>query len=303
MREASMKQNKIKDGSKIADVLLYLAALFVCVITIYPMYYVVIRSISDPVKSLANTVTFYPQGLYFGTYELILGDKLMWLAYANTLFYVVAGTLLMLVTSILGAYPLTVKNLLARKWIVRFLLVPMYFGGGLIPSFLLINRLGMYDSRMAMIIPGAVGIMNIILTRTYFTTLPESLSESAKLDGANHITILSRIYVPLSKPILAVVAIYTIVGIWNSWFNAMIYLPSAEKHPLQMYLQRLLVAQTVDVRSLKTPEEFQQAQERALSATQMKYAMIVFITMPILFVYPLFQKHFIKGIMLGSLKG
>lgn len=302
MSTFSVTRNEIKDGSKIADVFLYLAAFFVCVITIYPMYYVVIKSISDPVKSLSNPVTFYPQGFYFGSYKMILGDKQMWVAYANTIYYVVAGTFLMLVTSVLGAYPLVAKNLIGRKWVVRFLLIPMYFGGGLIPSFLLMDKLGLYDSRLAMILPG-YGIMNIILTRTYFTTIPDSLSESAKLDGANNFTILSKIFVPLSKPILAVVAIYTIVGIWNSWFNAMVYLPSAEKHPLQMYLQRILVAQTIDIKALKTQEAFQEAQQKALSATQLKYSMIVFITLPILFVYPFFQKYFMKGIMLGSLKG
>jgi len=303
MKQNINNKNKIKEGSLVADIILYAIAIFVCVITVYPMYYVIIRSISDPVKSLTHPVIFYPQGLYFGSYKLIIQDANMWRAYANTIFYVVCGTVLMLISSVLGGYPLVVNNLLGRKWIVRFLLIPMYFSGGMIPTFLLINKLNMYDTYLAMILPGAVGIMNIILTRTYFTTIPVSLSESAKMDGANHFRILAQIYVPLSKPILAVIAIYTIVGIWNSWFNAMIYLPSAEKHPLQMYLQRILVSQTVDLTQLKTAEDLREAQERALGATQLKYSMIVFITLPILFVYPLFQKHFIKGVMLGSLKG
>jgi len=303
MKQNINNKNKIKEGSLVADIILYAIAIFVCVITVYPMYYVIIRSISDPVKSLTHPVIFYPQGLYFGSYKLIIQDANMWRAYANTIFYVVCGTVLMLISSVLGGYPLVVNNLLGRKWIVRFLLIPMYFSGGMIPTFLLINKLNMYDTYLAMILPGAVGIMNIILTRTYFITIPVSLSESAKMDGANHFRILAQIYVPLSKPILAVIAIYTIVGIWNSWFNAMIYLPSAEKHPLQMYLQRILVSQTVDLTQLKTAEDLREAQERALGATQLKYSMIVFITLPILFVYPLFQKHFIKGVMLGSLKG
>lgn len=295
--------NKIKDGSTTVDVIVYILAGIICFITIYPMYYVIIRSISDPLESLAKNVTFYPRGLYFGTYKLIVSDTQMWRAYFNTIIYVLAGTGLMLLTSVMAAYPLVSTKLIGRKWVVRFLLVPMYFSGGMIPSFILMNKLNLYDNRLAMILPGAVGIMNIILTRTYFTTIPTSLSESAEIDGANIYQILYRIFIPLSKPILAVVAIYTIVSIWNSWFAAMIYLPSSDKHPLQMYLQRLLIAQTIDINELKTQEELIAAQEAALSATQMKYAMIVFITMPIIFVYPLFQKHFIKGIMLGSLKG
>lgn len=295
--------NKIKDGSAAFDVIVCILACIICFITIYPMYYVIIKSISDPLESLAKGVTFLPRGLYFGSYKLIVGDSQMWWAYFNTIVYVVSGTGLMLLTSVMAGFPLVSTKLIGRKWVVRFLLIPMYFSGGLIPSFILMDQLHLYDTRLAMIIPGAVGIMNIILTRTYFTTIPTSLSESAEIDGANIYQILFKIFIPLSKPILAVVAIYTIVAIWNSWFSAMIYLPSSDKHPLQMYLQRLLISQTIDINELKTQEELIAAQEKALSATQMKYAMIVFITMPIIFVYPMFQKHFIKGIMLGSLKG
>ena len=297
-----LKRNRIKEGSAAVDSILSIAAIIICLVTVYPMYYVIIKSISDPALSLARPVTLYPQGLYFGSYSVIVQDMRMWVAYGNTIIYVAGGTLLMLISSVAGAYPLIIRNLAGRKWVVRFLLVPMYFGGGLIPFFLLVKDLGMYDSRLSMILPGAVGIMNIILTRTYFTTIPGSLSESAKIDGASHIKILMNIYVPLSKPILAVIAIYTIVGIWNSWFNAMIFLTTPEKHPLQMYLQRLLVAQTVDLKSLRTADEIRQAQDKALTAIQLKYAMIVFVTLPILFVYPMFQKHFMKGFMLGSLK-
>jgi putative aldouronate transport system permease protein len=169
--------------------------------------------------------------------------------------------------------------------------------------FLLINKLGLYNTRMAIILPGAVGIMNIILVRTFFATIPESLSESAFIDGANHYRVLFNIYVPLSKPVLAVISIYTIVNIWNSWFSAMIYLPSEKLHPLQMYLQRILVAQTVDLTKLHTMEDVEAAISQRLTSTQLKYSMIIFITLPILFTYPFFQKYFIKGIMLGSLKG
>ncbi len=297
------KMNRIKDGSKTATVILYALATIICLITLYPMYYVIIRSISDPLLSLANPPTLLPSGLHFGAFKMIAQDAKMWVAYGNTLFYVVASTVLMLITSVLCAYPLVVSNLAGRKWVVRYLLIPMYFGGGMIPNYLLIDKLGLYDSRWAMILPGAVGIMNIILVRTYFTTIPTSLSESAEIDGANKVRILFNIYIPLSKPILAVIAIYTIVNVWNSWFSAMIYLPSPDLHPLQMYLQRVLVAQTVDLSELVSMEEVLEAREMALNAMQLKYAIIVFTTLPIIFVYPMFQKHFMKGIMLGSLKG
>ena len=173
----------------------------------------------------------------------------------------------------------------------------------MIPSFLLINRLGLYNTRLALIIPGAVGIWNIILTRTYFASLPSELSEAAFIDGANNYQVLFRIFIPLAKPIIAVIAIYTIVGVWNSWFGANIYQTNTKLHPLQMYLQRVLISQSVDLNKLKTKEEIEEAYQVALGAQQLKYAMIVFITLPILFIYPLFQKQFMKGIMLGSLKG
>ena len=295
--------NQIKDGSAVATAVLYVFAVLICIITLYPMYYVVIKSISDPQIALTHPVLFYPQGLCFGSYSLILRDKDMWIAYGNTLIYVASTTILMILTSVTAAYPLVNNKLAGRKFLVAYLLIPMYFGGGMIPSFLLINRLGLYNTRLALIIPGAVGIWNIILTRTYFASLPSELSEAAFIDGANNYQVLFRIFIPLAKPIIAVIAIYTIVGVWNSWFGANIYQTNTKLHPLQMYLQRVLISQSVDLNKLKTKEEIEEAYQVALGAQQLKYAMIVFITLPILFIYPLFQKQFMKGIMLGSLKG
>lgn len=295
--------NRIKDGSPAATVVLYALSVLICIVTLYPMYYVVIKSISDPQISLTRPVILYPQGLYFGSYAMILRDKDMWISYGNTLIYVATTTILMILTSVTAAYPLVSSKLAGRKFLVAYLLIPMYFGGGMIPSFILINKLGLYNTRLALIIPGAVGIWNIILTRTYFASLPGELSEAAFIDGASNYQVLFRIFVPLAKPIIAVIAIYTIVGVWNSWFGANIYQTKTELHPLQMYLQRVLISQSVDLNKLKTKEEIEQAREVALGAQQLKYALIVFITLPILFIYPMFQKQFMKGIMLGSLKG
>jgi len=300
--EKSIKyKNKISNGSTIVNAIFYIVAAILCLITLYPMYYVLIMSISDPIEVAAMRVNLYPKGLYLDSYKIIIGDAKMWKAYANTIIYVVSGTFLTCLTSVMAAYPLTARNLIGRKWVVRFLIIPMYFSGGLIPTFLLMNKLGLYNNRLAIIIPGAVSIWYIILTRTYFMTLPGSLRESAFMDGANNFQILFKIYVPLSKPILAVIAIYSLVGIWNSWFNAMIYLPNEELHPLQMYLQRVLIQQTVDLKQLPM-EDVKEAIAMMLSNTQLKYSMIIFTTLPIIFTYPFFQKYFIKGAMLGSLK-
>ena len=297
------KANRIREGSRIADVIIYLVLAIICFVTLYPMYYVLILSISDPLEAAGMQVYLYPKGFYLNSYKILFKDMALWRSYWNTLVYVVSDTALMLIVCTLCAYPLTSSRLIGRKAVTIFLLIPMYFGGGMIPSFILINKLGLYNTRLALIIPGAVGIWNIILTRTYFASLPGELSEAAFIDGASNYQVLFRIFVPLAKPIIAVIAIYTIVGVWNSWFGANIYQTKTELHPLQMYLQRILIAQTVDLTKLKTQADMVAAQETALTAQQLKYALIVFITLPILFVYPFFQKSFMKGIMMGSLKG
>jgi len=298
----SKNSGRIKEGTSFANFMLYFFAVLICIVTLYPFYYVVIMSISSPIKAASMDVYLYPKGLTLGSYRLIVRDSKMWWAYMNTLIYVICGTFLTLLTSILGAYPLSVRNLAGRKWLVSYLIIPMYFGGGLIPTFLLINKLGLYNTRWAIIIPGAVSIWYIILVRTYFITIPDSMKESAFIDGANHFQLLFKIVVPVSKPILAVISIYTIVGIWNSWFSALVYLPNEMLHPLQMYLYRVLVQQTVDLKELAF-DEMAEAAEMIFTNMQLKYSIIVFTTLPIIFTYPFFQKYFIKGVMLGSLKG
>ncbi|MEG0691531.1 MAG: carbohydrate ABC transporter permease [Oscillospiraceae bacterium] len=295
-------KNAIKEGSKAFDIVVYVLAGILCLITVYPMYYVIILSISDPIHVAAGNIFLVPKGFSLNSYQMIFADVAMWRAYANTIFYVVATTLLMLITCVLAAYPLTSKSLIARKFITIFILIPMYFGGGLIPTYLLMTKIGLYNNSLAIILPAAVSVWNIILTRTYFNSIPETVRESASIDGASHFTILFRIYIPLAKPILAVVAIYTIVSTWNSWFNAMIYLPNPDLQPLQLYLRRVLIENTVDLTKLPM-NEVEAAVQKQLSNMQLKYAMIVFTTLPVLITYPFFQKHFVKGIMVGSLKG
>ncbi len=298
---SAVVNNRIRQGSTAVDILLYAIALLVCILTLYPFYLVIIMSISSPMEVAAMNVFWFPKGFFLGSYELIVKDTKMWWAYSNTIIYVVSGMLLNCLMSILGAYPLTARNLKGRKWVIAFLLIPMYFGGGIIPSYLLVNKLGLYNTMFAVIIPGAVSIWNIILVRTYFATIPEAIKESASVDGASHWQLLFRIILPVSKPILAVIAIYTVVGIWNSWFDALVYLPNEKLHPLQMYLYRVVVQQTIDLKML-TIEDAARASFTMLSNIQLKYAIIVFTTLPVIFTYPFFQKYFIKGALLGSLK-
>lgn len=293
---------KRTNGESVAfDIALNVIIWILMLFTLYPMFYVFILSISDPVEAAAMNVYLWPKGFSITSYRILFNNPIMWRSYGYTILYVLSGTVLMLITSVMGAYPLLEKNLFGRKILVYYLIIPMYFSGGMIPSFLLISKLGIYNTVWAMILPGAVGIWNIILTRTFFTSIPITLKESAFIDGANHFTILFKIYLPLSKPILAVISIYTVVGIWNSWFNAMIYLPNVELQPLQMYLRRVLIEQSVDLTKLPASAQ-EEAFLKKMSSLQLRYSMIIFTTLPVLFVYPFFQKYFIKGAMIGSLK-
>lgn len=296
------QKHGIREGSRLASMLIYLATGLCCIVTVYPMYYVLIRSVSAPEHALAGDMLLFPKGFDLNSYRVILSDTTLWHAYGNTLLYVVVTTLLMLLFCTLCAYPLCMPGLLGKKAVVTYLLVPMYFSGGLIPTFLVMNRLGLYNNIWAVILPGSLSIWNIILARTYFASIPDTIRESAAIDGASHFTILLRIYTPLAKPILAVISIYTIVITWNSWFNALVYLPDTALQPLQLYLRRVLLENTVDLTKLPM-NEVAEAVRRSLSNVQLKYAMIIFTTLPVLFAYPFFQKHFVKGIMVGSLKG
>ena len=302
MAKTTQIKSHVKNGSRAFDVFCILFCGAICLVTLYPMYYVFIMSVSAPEAVNSMSVFLFPKGFQLDSYVILFKDSQMWRAYGNTIIYTVASTLLILITSVLGAYPLTVSGLRGRKFFVTFLLIPMYFGGGLIPSFLLINKLGLYPTRWAIILPSAFNIWNMILVRTFFSGLPEELRESARMDGAGHLRIFSQISLPISKAVLAVVSIYSIVGMWNSWFNAQVYLPSADLQPLQMYLKRVLVQMSVDLSKLNSTE-IEDAVEKMFSATQLKYSMIIFTTLPIIFTYPFFQKYFIKGVMVGSLKG
>jgi putative aldouronate transport system permease protein len=295
------KTNRIREGSRLATVIMYVLAAVIVFITLYPMYYVLILSVSDPVYSLTMKVYTVPKGFDLTAYRLLVIDPKIWRSFANTVMYAVCVTVLMLITSVLGAFPLTYKSLRGRKFVNTYLLITMFFSGGLIPGFILILRLGIYNNPLSLIIPACFSVWNIILTKAYLSTIPETLREAAKIDGANVYQTLLKVYLPLSTPILAVVAVYTVVGTWNSWFSAMVYLPNLDWQPLQLFLRRMLVNSQA-VGDLMDAEAAREMARRQIAYAQLKYAMIIFSSLPVLFTYPFFQKYFMKGIMLGSLK-
>ncbi len=293
----------IREGNRLADVLIILASVLVALVTIYPFYYVLILSLSRPESAATMRVYLLPDGWYLGGYQKVFTDLRLWISYRNTVFYAATETVLMLFTCVTFAYSLSCKQLKHRRLVNTFLLMPMYFSGGIIPLFLLVMQMGLYNTPWSLILPGAYSIWYIILVKAFFGTIPESLKESAKIDGANHYRTLWHIMLPISKPILAVIALYTIVGAWNSWFRAAVFISNQNIQPLQLYLRRVLVSQSIDlVSELTTAEEIRAAQQNAISDAQLKYTVIVIASLPMLAAYPFFQKYFVKGVMLGSLK-
>ncbi|SDS85490.1 putative aldouronate transport system permease protein [Paenibacillaceae bacterium GAS479] len=282
---------------KLADAVINVFMVFVIIICLYPLVFVLSMSISDPIAAAAQEVWLFPKGFSLNAYELVFENPDIWTSYMNTIWYTVGGTAFNVIMTISLAYPLSRRNFFLRGPVTFLIVFTMLFSGGLIPTFILVNDLGLYNTRWALIILGAIGVWYVIIARTYFTTIPESLIESAKLDGANDIRIFWTVIIPLSKPIIAVLVLFYAVGHWNSYFSALIYLPDKNLQPLQLYLVKVLVENTGLADSIMPSEE------KSLAIMQIKYAIIIVATLPILFVYPFLQKYFVKGVMIGAIKG
>lgn len=280
-------------------VVIYAVLAVIALVTIYPFLYVFSSSISDPYQVYLMKVKLWPVGFSVKGYEMILTNPRVWEAYYNTLWYVVVGVAVNIFTTVTMAYPLSRKEFKARKYWMGFMAVPLFFGGGIIPSLLLVIRLGLYNTRWAIILPSAVSLFGIVMARVFFqTTIPDSLVESARIDGANDVRILGKVVLPLSLPIISVIGLYTAVTFWNFYTPALLYLPGAPHlQPLTVYLQRILIANIPDINS-PDPNSFR----RSLYAIQLKYAIIMVATLPILFSYPWLQKYFVKGVMIGAIK-
>ncbi|MFR6332088.1 MAG: carbohydrate ABC transporter permease [Eisenbergiella sp.] len=293
-------KNKIKEGNRAVTAVLYILAAIAAFITLYPMYYVLILSLSEPAYAATMRVYLVPKGFNLSAFQVLVTDMKMWRAYANTVLYVVPTTILMIATSTVVAFGLNYKKLMGRKFLTMFLLIPMYFAGGTIPSFLLIVKLGLYDSPFSQVIPACFSIWNIILVKAYFRSIPESLTEAARIDGASLVQVLLSICAS-GETYFAVLAVYTIVGVWNSWFPPCLS-AHTEWQPLQMYLRRILVESKQTLTQVMDAATAKELAMRQLSNAQLKYAMIIFTTLPVLCTYPFFQKYFVKGMVLGSLK-
>ena len=305
-----MKRKKSENGQvkrsysdKIFDIVNLLVMVILLVIVVWPLWFVVIASFSNPNQVWMGEVVLWPKGFTLVSYETLLEYERIWVGYRNTLFYTVVGTLVNLAMTICGAYPLSRKDFLPRHFFMFLFMLTMYFGGGLIPTYLVVSGLGLVDTRWAMIIPGAVSIYNIIITRTYFmNSIPASLQEAATLDGANSFQYLMRVVLPLSKPIIAVVGLYYAVGHWNDFYTALIYLYNEDLMPLQSFLRDMLMSTKLTLNNLSGMDTATVELKTHLAQT-LKYSVIIVSTVPVLCIYPFIQKYFVKGVMVGSVKG
>ncbi|MCK9478697.1 MAG: carbohydrate ABC transporter permease [Firmicutes bacterium] len=265
----------------------------------YPLYYILMVSFSEPMRHMAHQgILWNPLGFTFDSYKTVLQNSMIGIGYRNTIVIVIVGVALNLTLTSFGAYFLSRPRAVFQKQVMWIIVFTMFFSGGLIPFYLLVRELGLYDTLWSLILPNAIGTFNLIIMRTAFMCIPYSLEESAKMDGAGHFTILWRIVMPLSLPTVAVIILYYGVHHWNAWFNAIIFIKNRNLYPLQLVLREILIVN--DTASMTSGGN---AADTQMVSETIKYSTMVIATFPILCLYPFLQKYFVKGIMIGAVKG
>lgn len=297
---------KKKSSDRIFNIIIYLIVIIVLIAVLYPLVYIISASISSPTAVNSGKMWLFPKDITFEGYQIIFKNKDIWNGYLNTIIYTLVGTMVNLIFTIPAGYALSRRELPGRNVIMKFILVTMFISGGLIPSYLLITGLGLKNSMWALILPGAVSVYNLIVVRTYFqSNVPEELIESAIIDGASFFRIFFEIVLPLSKPILAVMALFYGIGHWNQYFGALLYIDDRKKYPLQMILREILVIQDMSSNPNMSVSgemaQFLYSQQQL--AQVIKYGVMIVSTLPIILIYPFLQKYFVKGVMIGSIKG
>ena len=281
----------------------------ILLVTAYPLYYTIIASFSEPYDVAKGNVLFWPVGFTVQSYRQVFAYSQIWVGYRNTVFYTILGTLFSLVLTLPAAYTLSKKNLPGRKIITVYFLITMFFSGGLVPTYLLVRNLGLINTWYVLIILGGFSVYNMIITRVYFSsTIPEDIYEAAKIDGASDFRQFFTIALPLAVPVIAVITLYYSVGNWNAYFSALLYITRKELEPLQLVLRRVLIMNELALneallQNALPPGQLLDSVQRAYSAYTMKYAVVFIASLPLLVLYPFIQKYFVKGIMIGSLKG
>ena len=286
-------------NEKIFTVFNYALMTALMFITAYPFVYVAFGSVSDPIEMMhLRGLLLFPKGFQLDAYRIVLENPMIITAYTNTIINVTLGTAINIFMTSIGAYCLSRKHFLIRNYIMFIITFTMFFSGGLIPSFLLMQRIGLYNTRWVLLLPGAISAWNLIIMCTSFMGIPDSLEESAKLDGARELTILFRIVIPLSMPVVAVMILFYGVSHWNSWFSAMVYIRRRDLYPLQLLLRDILIGSA----QLDMMTDVSDSTMRPGMEILFRYATIIVATLPILAMYPFMQKYFVKGVMIGAIK-
>lgn len=300
------QRRRVFNSDKWFNALINTCLVIVLIIILYPLLYIVSASVSDPIAVSSGEMLLFPKGFTLEGYKTIFQNDYLWRGYANTIFYTLLGTSINLFVTIPAGYALSKPHFVGRGFFTNLMLVTMFISGGLIPSYLLVTRMGLGNTVWALVLPNAASVYNIIVTKTFFqTSIPEEIEEAAVMDGASYLTRFFTIILPLSKPIIAVMALFYGVGHWNSYFNALLYISDRDKYPLQMILREILVLQ--DLSSNPTMQMTGEMAEFLYSQQQLgqviKYGVMIVATLPLIMVYPFLQKYFVKGVMLGSVKG
>lgn len=303
MAEAVLtRKNKVQRtrGDKIFNFFLYLVTGILTLIALYPMYFIIIASFSSPAAVANGNVVLFPVNPTFSGYAKLMGYTSIWIGYRNTIAYTILGTLVILAVNLPAAYALSRKDLVGRRLINLIFIIPMFFSGGLIPTYMIVKDFGLVDNFWVMIIPFSVITYYVIVARTFFTnSLPDGIWEAAQIDGCGNLRFFFSFVLPLSKAIIAVIALWAAVGIWNQYFNALIYIRSDNLQPLQIILRAILI-NNQNMASMTTGSAAQEARELA---ELIKYAVIVVSSAPIMCMYPFVQKYFNQGVMIGAMKG
>lgn len=307
LKSKSKSPIKQSGGDRVFLFIVYAIVLFALAITLYPLIYVFSASISNPSFVSSGEMWFFPKDITFEGYRILWGNTAIWRGYYNTIVYTAIGTTINLLVTIPGAYVLSRDDFQLKNAVTRMMIITMFVSGGLIPSYLLIINMGLGNTMWALLLPGAASVYNVVVTRTFFqSSIPDSLTEAAVVDGATDFQIFSRIILPLSKPIIAVMALFYGVGHWNNFFSALIYLDDRDKYPLQMVLREILVQQ--DMSTNPSIGQMTQDQAQFLHSQQqltaiLKYGVMIVASLPVIAVYPFLQKYFVQGVMIGSVKG
>lgn len=287
-------------GDRIFRALCYFIMTLLLLLVLCPLIFVCSASVSDPSMVASGKVLLLPKGFTLDGYRRVFQDKSILTGYANTIFYTTVGTLINLAVTVPAGYALARSTLPGKKFFMTYFMIPMYFGGGLIPTFLVVNALHLYNTRAVMVLLYAFSMYNCIICRTFFSSLPKEVEEAAVIDGCTPLQIFWQIVLPLSKALMGVMVLYFAVAHWNTYFSALIYLRDTDKHPLQLVLRKILVLETAS-------DDMIGMEEAALAKLQLKelvkYAVIIVSSLPVLILYPFLQKYFDQGVMIGSVKG